>query len=67
MLETLATAWSLGFLIVLPVVLLSFLGLFLDKKFGTAPFLTIGLLILGTIAGIYTAIKEVKKLFKKDK
>ncbi len=64
LLQALNTAWSLGFMIVTPVIVLSFLGLFLDKKMGTTPFLTIGGLFLGTIAGIIIAIKEVKKILK---
>jgi len=61
-LKSLNLAWSMGLIIVSPVVILSFLGLIIDKKFSTTPLFTVGFLFLGILAGVYSAIKEVKKV-----
>lgn len=42
------------------------IGWFLDKLFGTRPYLTIIFLILGIIAGFRELFKMVKKDSKKD-
>ena len=38
------------------------IGLYLDKKFETAPWLTIVFLIIGIIAGFRNIFREIKKL-----
>jgi len=37
-----------------------FLGYFLDKKFGTMPFCTLGGSALGFIIGFYSFLKQIK-------
>ena len=38
------------------------MGIYLDKKFETAPWLTIVFLIIGIIAGFRNIFREIKKL-----
>lgn len=51
-------------------VLVGFLaGLFLDRRFGTSPWLTILLLLLGLIAGgreVYRFVKRSQKMLEED-
>ncbi len=54
-------ATSLGFIISLPVVFGALAGVFLDKKFHTLPILTLSLLFLGSLAGIYGSVKKIKE------
>lgn len=61
-LEILSIAWSLGFIIVLPMIVFTFLGLWLDNILKIKPVATIFGVLLGTIGGIVSAIKEIKKI-----
>lgn len=58
---------GLGFQLAASIVLMFFLGWWLDKKFGIAPLLTIIFSFLGGFAGIYNVIKAVLDLNKKKK
>ncbi len=58
---------GLGFQLAASIVLMLFLGRWLDKKFGLTPFLTITFAFLGGFAGIYSVIKTVLQLNKKKK
>lgn len=62
-------AMELGFSITVPIVAGAFLGMYLDKKFGTTPRLTLSLLLLGVFSGTYSLIrivlKELQKMNKK--
>jgi ATP synthase protein I len=42
-------------------------GYFLDKHFGTSPWLLLVGAIIGFIGGFYNFIKEIQKLSKRDK
>ena len=54
---TLAATPTVGFL----------LGWFLDRKLGTAPWLTLTLLVLGFVAGAREVWQSVKRLDEKNK
>lgn len=55
-------AWNFGFWITIPLIIFIGIGIYFDNKLNLKPFLTLTGLILGLIGGIYTAIKEIKKI-----
>jgi ATP synthase protein I len=57
-------ALSLGFIIILPILIFLFIGMFLDNRLNTSPIITLIFLLLGIIGGIYSAIKEIQKTIK---
>jgi len=58
---------GLGTQLAATIVLMLFLGKWLDEKFDIFPLLTIGLAFLGGFAGIYNFIKSVLVLNEKNK
>lgn len=58
---------GLGFQLAASIVLMFFLGRWLDKKLDIEPILTIFFSFLGGFAGIYNVIKTVLQLNKKKK
>jgi F0F1-type ATP synthase assembly protein I len=58
---------GLGFQLAASIVLMFFLGKWLDGKFGIFPALTITFSFLGGAAGIYNVIKTVLELGEKKK
>ncbi len=66
--SSLSLAWALGYTIAIPIVILALLGRFLDKQFGTSPWLLltgIFLSIFISTVGIY--YKTTKILADLDK
>ena len=57
---------GLAIQLVLCVVLGLFIGSSLDKKWGTTPFIMLGLVLLGTVGGFINLIKGLQKI-KNDK
>lgn len=55
---------GLGLQLALTVVIMVFLGIWLDGKFNTKPILTVICAFLGIIIGMYTFIKTVLKAGK---
>jgi len=58
---------GLGFQLAATIILMLFLGRWLDKEFNIEPALTITFSFLGGFAGIYNVIKTVLRLNKKKK
>lgn len=58
---------GLGFQLAATIVLMFFLGRWLDEYFGLEPILTIIFSFLGGFAGIYNMIKTTLNLNKKSK
>lgn len=53
-------AWELGYIVVIPIVVLGFAGAYADKKFETSPlFLFIGIIIAFTVTSI-AAYRKIK-------
>ena len=52
---------GLGLQLALTVVVMAFLGIWLDGKFNSSPWLTIIFSFLGVFAALYNFIKEVIK------
>lgn len=53
-------AWELGYIVVIPIVVLGAGGAYADKKFGTSPlFLFIGIIIAFTVTSI-AAYRKIK-------
>ncbi len=65
LLKTIATLSTLGLTMVFATMIGLAIGVYLDKKLNTSPWLTIIFLLIGIIAGfksiIQTAIKQAKK------
>jgi F0F1-type ATP synthase assembly protein I len=57
---------GLGTQLAASVILMFFLGKYLDEKFSLFPWLTISFSALGSFAGIYNFIKSVLNLNKKE-
>lgn len=57
---------GLGTQLALTIVLMFFLGRWLDSEFSSFPVFTIVMLFLGSFAGLYNFIKTVLSLNKKD-
>lgn len=63
--KVLAMASSIGFAVAISIFLGYAAGFFLDKYFGTKPWLTIIFLLFGIVAGfknIYVIMKRVQKM-----
>ncbi|HEX2868948.1 MAG TPA: AtpZ/AtpI family protein [Ignavibacteriales bacterium] len=58
---------GLGVQLAASIVLMFFLGYWLDGKLGTSPVLTILMSFLGGFAGIYNVIKTVLEINRKNK
>jgi len=58
---------GLGFQLAATVILMFFLGKWLDEKFGIFPALTVSLSLFGSSAAIYNFIRAVLELNKKKK
>lgn len=56
-------AMELGYSIVIPIVGGAFLGVYLDKRFGIAPKLTLLFIFLGLGLGIYNAYRLLKNTY----
>ena len=57
----LAPYMGLGIQLALTVAVMVFLGIWLDKKFETSPYLTIAGAFIGVFAALYNFIKTVLK------
>ena len=55
---------SLGIQLAATIVLMVFLGIWLDEKFSTSPYLTLVFSFLGIFTGMYHFIKVVTRLDK---
>lgn len=61
-------AWELGYLIAIPIVIFALLGRFLDKKFGTSPWLLlVGILLALLISGFAVARKAIEVMKEDEK
>jgi len=58
---------NLGWQLAITIVVMVFLGKWLDEKFGTSPWLIVTCSVFGVFAGMYTFIKTVMNLDKKNK
>ncbi len=65
--QELSVYLGLGVQLAVTIVIMFFLGKYLDEKFDTSPFLTIGFAFFGGFAGTYNFIKAVNELNKKKK
>lgn len=62
--KTVALAWDLGYIIAGPLVILAFLGRFLDKKYESSPiFLLSGILLAVAVSGIMV-FRKTKKILE---
>ena len=62
-----AYASSIGIAMVLAIFGCLFLGTWLDRKLGTAPYFTLLLLLVGIVAGFRNMYVLMKRYFKDDK
>lgn len=57
---------GLGLSLAATIVLMLFLGKFIDEKLGTLPIFTLVFAFFGGFAGVYNLIKTVLKMNKRD-
>lgn len=57
-------AWDLGFTVAVPLVLLLLLGLYLDRKFSTAPLFVLASVIFSVVISSFSIYRIVMKVFK---
>lgn len=65
--SALKLAFELGYIIVIPLVILALLGRFLDKRFGSSPWLLLCGIFLSMIIscfGIYKTVAPILKSFE---
>ena len=60
-------AWSLGFTIAIPLVILALGGRLLDKKFNTSPWLFLAGVLLSTIVSSWAVWFKVAKIIGNNK
>jgi ATP synthase protein I len=60
--QSLSRAWMMGLQLVSGTFIGLLMGIFLDKWLGTKPWLTIGFLILGIVAGFKNVFREIKRI-----
>lgn len=66
--RNLAPYLNIGYVFAASIILLTFFGYYLDNKWGTKPWFTLGGAIVGIIAGFYNFFKTVFRANKnKDK
>jgi len=66
-LRTYALASTLGFQVAAPIVLGILGGQYLDKKFGTGPWLMIVCLFVGLVASVTGLLRLVQNIFGEEK
>jgi F0F1-type ATP synthase assembly protein I len=59
--KELAPYLGMGMQLAATVVIMVFLGMWLDEKFNSGPYLTIAFSVLGVFTGLYHFIKSVLK------
>ncbi len=64
LLQGIGLVWELGWIIAVPVVILGFGGAWLDKKWGTAPWLVLAGFAISFILSLAAAIQRVKEYLK---
>jgi hypothetical protein len=57
-------AMEMGFIIALPIVLLGFLGKWLDTKYGTEPWITLGAIAIAILTTSVWLTRRIKELIK---
>jgi ATP synthase protein I len=63
----LSLAWQLGYSIAIPLVILALLGRFLDKRFGTSPWLLLAGVLLSLVISTFAVyFKTIKILGTAD-
>lgn len=62
--SALSLAWSFGWNIALPLAVLALLGRWLDKKWGTTPWLLISGMILAIAVSSYLMYKKMMEIIK---
>ena len=60
--QTLALVTQLGLIMIVSIGLPSALGIWLDKKFGTA-WITILMFVVGVIAGVQSVYRMIQKIY----
>ena len=64
--ESMGLAYMMGLHLVSGVIVGMAMGYYLDKYFGTKPWLTLVFLIFGIIAGYRNMFRELKRIQKKE-
>ncbi|MEK7570591.1 MAG: AtpZ/AtpI family protein [Patescibacteria group bacterium] len=62
--KALGIAWELGYVIAIPIVVLGIVGRFLDKHFGTSPWLFLAGVIISITLTSFGLVWKFKKLIR---
>ncbi|MDI6735162.1 MAG: AtpZ/AtpI family protein [bacterium] len=62
--KKIAYASSIGLVLVISTFIGLGIGYFLDTRFGTTPWITIGGLLFGIIAGFYNGYEMIRKIIR---
>ena len=60
--QTMALVTQLGFMMIVSIGMPSILGVWLDRKFGTA-WITILMFVIGAIAGVQSVYRMIQKIY----
>ncbi len=63
--SAMSLAWEMGYSIAIPLVLSALVGRFLDKKFGTSPWLLLVGILLAIISSTYIIYKKTTDIMNK--
>ncbi|MBI4142941.1 AtpZ/AtpI family protein [Candidatus Uhrbacteria bacterium] len=62
--QAVALAWELGYTIAIPIVLLALGGRFLDRRFGTSPWLLLLGILLSIIVSSIAITMKVRRIIR---
>lgn len=62
--KTLSLAWELGYIIAGPLVVLAFLGRFLDKKYESSPIFLLSGILLAIVVSSIMVFRKTKKIME---
>ncbi|MFH0829094.1 MAG: AtpZ/AtpI family protein [Candidatus Kerfeldbacteria bacterium] len=64
-LQALGFAWDFGIVVVMPLVVLGILGRFLDRHFGTTPWLFLGSVLVSIVLSVFLLVVRLKKIISR--
>lgn len=57
-------AWDFGVIVVLPLVVLAILGRYLDRRYGTEPWIFLGAVVLSIVITTVLVVMKLSKIIK---
>ena len=63
--QALGFAWDFGIVVVMPLVVLGILGRFLDRHYGTTPWLFLGSVLVSIVLSVFLLVVRLKKIISR--